>query len=116
MTRKHAEFLTQGAVALLLNIAVVSRNPGAAPLEDELRRLSRFLQDSRATARTMPSAALVPLLDLLADEVGTEAFGTGPAEYRDRLARASRATTRRRTSCARRPRSSARAGSVPTRT
>ncbi|MFF5761853.1 hypothetical protein ACFY8F_04915 [Streptomyces tanashiensis] len=36
----------------------------------------------------MPSAVLASLLDHLADEVGTEAFETRPAEYRQALARA----------------------------
>ncbi|MEV6395494.1 hypothetical protein AB0M39_12070 [Streptomyces sp. NPDC051907] len=88
MTTNNDEFLTEGAVGLLLRIAVASRTPGAAPLEDELLRLSRFLQDSRATSGAMPPAALASLLDLLADEVGTEVFETRPAVYRERLARA----------------------------
>ncbi|MDV9187440.1 hypothetical protein R6L23_04260 [Streptomyces sp. SR27] len=88
MTTKHHEFLTQGAVGLLLSIAVASRNPGAAPLEDELQRLSRLLQDSRAIAHVMPLESLASLLDLLADEVGTEVFETRPVVYRERLARA----------------------------
>ncbi|MER6098895.1 hypothetical protein ABT154_24205 [Streptomyces sp. NPDC001728] len=88
MTTKHHEFLTRGAVGLLLSIAVASRNPGAAPLEDELQRLSRLLQDSRAIAHVMPLESLASLLDLLADEVGTEVFETRPAAYRERLARA----------------------------
>ncbi|MEU7011628.1 hypothetical protein [Streptomyces sp. NPDC046332] len=88
MATRHHEFLTQGAVGLLLRISVASRNPGAAPLEDELQRLSRYLLDSRATAAAMPPAALASLLDLLADEVGTEAFKSRPAEYRQALARA----------------------------
>ncbi|MFG2292886.1 hypothetical protein [Streptomyces sp. NPDC048603] len=88
MSPQHHEFLTQGAVGLLLRIAVASRSPGAAPLEDELHRLSRYLLDSRATSMAMPPAVLASLLDLLADEVGTEAFGTRPAEYRQALARA----------------------------
>ncbi|MEF9886574.1 hypothetical protein [Streptomyces sp. P9-A4] len=88
MTTKHHEFLTRGAVGLLLSIAAASRNPGAAPLEDELQRLSRLLQDSRAIAHVMPLESLASLLDLLADEVGTEVFETRPAAYRERLARA----------------------------
>ncbi|MFF2303572.1 hypothetical protein ACFVVP_13835 [Streptomyces sp. NPDC058128] len=86
MTTKHDEYLTQGAVGLLLRVAVASRNPGAAPLEDELQRLSRFLQDSRALAHVMPNVVLASMLDRLADEVGTEAFDTRPAEYRQALA------------------------------
>ncbi|MFE1228348.1 hypothetical protein [Streptomyces sp. NPDC058745] len=86
MISKHDEFLTQGTVGLLLRIAVASRNPGAAPLEDELQRLSRFLLDSRATSAAMPPAVLASLLDLLANEVGTEAFESRPAEYRQALA------------------------------
>ncbi|MFF9914272.1 hypothetical protein [Streptomyces sp. NPDC013457] len=88
VTTKHEEFLTEGAVGLLLDIAATSRNPGAAPLEDELQRLSRFLQDSRAITDVMPLVALASLLDLLADEVGTEAFEARPVVYRQRLARA----------------------------
>ncbi|MFF7178631.1 hypothetical protein [Streptomyces sp. NPDC008121] len=88
MNTQHHEFLTEGAVGLLLRIAVASRNPGAAPLEDELQRLSRYLLDSRATSAAMPPAVLASLLDLLADEVGTEAYETRPAEYRQVLARA----------------------------
>ncbi|MEU6163154.1 hypothetical protein [Streptomyces tanashiensis] len=88
MISKQDDSFTSGAVGLLLRIAVASRNPGAAPLEDELQRLSRFLLDSRATSAAMPSAVLASLLDLLADEVGTEAFETRPAEYRQALARA----------------------------
>ncbi|MFF5973318.1 hypothetical protein ACFY7C_17520 [Streptomyces sp. NPDC012769] len=88
MTSKHDDFFTSGTVGLLLDVALASRNPGAAPLEDELRRLSRFLQDSSATVQMMPLVALASLLDLLADEVGTEAFGTRPAAYREALARA----------------------------
>ncbi|MFC9593699.1 hypothetical protein ACFTUC_28430 [Streptomyces sp. NPDC056944] len=88
MTSKHHDFLTSGAVGLLMRVAVASRNPGAAPLEDELQRLSRFLQDSRATSAAMPPAALASLLDLLADEVGTAVFEARPAAYREGLARA----------------------------
>ncbi|MFD8644365.1 hypothetical protein ACFV14_29155 [Streptomyces zaomyceticus] len=88
MISKQDDLFTSGAVGLLLRIAVASRNPGAAPLEDELQRLSRFLSDSRATSAAMPPAVLASLLDLLADEVGTEAFETRPAEYRQALARA----------------------------
>ncbi|MFJ9812570.1 hypothetical protein ACIRTB_30550 [Streptomyces sp. NPDC101158] len=88
MTTKHDEFLTQGVVGLLLSVAVASRNLGAAPLEDELQRLSRLLQDSSATVRLMPMSALASLLDQLADEAGTEVFGTRSAAYRDRLSRA----------------------------
>ncbi|MFJ9575857.1 hypothetical protein ACIRQF_05590 [Streptomyces sp. NPDC101191] len=99
MTTKHDEFLTQGVVGLLLSVAVASRNPGAAPLEDELQRLSRLLQDSSATVRVMPMSALASLLDQLADEAGTEVFGTRSAAYRDRLSRAAGAK-RRPTSCA----------------
>ncbi|MFE3068412.1 hypothetical protein [Streptomyces sp. NPDC059247] len=88
MISKQDDLFTSGAVGLLLRIAVASRNPGAAPLEDELQRLSRFLFDSRATSAAMPPAVLASLLDLLADEVGTGAFETRPAEYRQALARA----------------------------
>ncbi|MFG2640555.1 hypothetical protein ACGFYP_06215 [Streptomyces sp. NPDC048370] len=88
MTTKHHEFLTEGAVGLLLDVAASSRNPGAAPLEDELQRLSRFLQDSSAIADVMPLVALASLLDLLADEVGMEAFEARPVAYRQTLARA----------------------------
>lgn len=88
VTTKHDEFLTQGAVGLLLRVAVASRNPGAAPLEDELQRLSRFLQDSGPIAHVMPNVVLASLLDHLADEVGTEVFETRPTEYRQALARA----------------------------
>ncbi|MFI8825093.1 hypothetical protein [Streptomyces sp. NPDC053431] len=88
MISKQDDFLTSGVVGLLLRVAVASRNPGAAPLEDELQRLSRFLQDSGTVTVVMPHVALASLLDLLADEVGTEVFGTRPAEYRQALARA----------------------------
>ena len=88
VTTKHDEFLIQGAVGLLLRVAVASRNPGAAPLEDELQRLSRFLQDSGPIAHVMPNVVLASLLDHLADEVGTEVFETRPTEYRQALVRA----------------------------
>ncbi|MFB8403191.1 hypothetical protein [Streptomyces sp. NPDC055912] len=88
MTTNHDEVLTQGVVGLLLRVAVASRNPGAAPLEDELQRLSRFLQDSGPLAQVMPNVVLASLLGLLADEVGTEAFETRPVEYRQALTRA----------------------------
>ncbi|MER5964602.1 hypothetical protein [Streptomyces sp. NPDC002057] len=88
MTSKHQDFLTSSAVGLLLRVALASRNPGAAPLEDELQRMARFLLDSRATAAAMPPDALASLLDLLADEVGTKAFEDRPARYRRDLARA----------------------------
>lgn len=88
VTTEHHELVTQGAVGLLLRVAVASRNPGAAPLEDELQRLSRVLQDSRTTSGVMPHVVLASLLDLLADEVGTAAFEARPAAYRQALARA----------------------------
>ncbi|MFJ2784737.1 MULTISPECIES: hypothetical protein [unclassified Streptomyces] len=88
MTTTHHEFLTEGAVGLCLRITVASRNSGAAPLEAELQRLSRFLQDSPATYGAMTPAVLASLLDLLADEVGTDAFETRPASYREGLAKA----------------------------
>ncbi|MFE0772449.1 hypothetical protein [Streptomyces sp. NPDC058861] len=87
MISNQDDLFTSGTVGLL-RIAVASRNPGAAPLEGELRRLSRFLLDSRATSAAMPPAVPASLLDLLADEVGTEAFGARPAEYRRAPARA----------------------------
>ncbi|MFJ3905991.1 hypothetical protein [Streptomyces sp. NPDC090025] len=88
MSTKHHELLTHGAVGLLLRVAAASRTPGAAPLEDELQRLSRVLTDNRATAAMMPTVVLASLLDLLADEVGTEAFQDRPSDYRRQLAEA----------------------------
>ncbi|MEV6078139.1 hypothetical protein AB0L80_23940 [Streptomyces sp. NPDC052069] len=88
MISKQDDLFTSGIVGLLLRTAAASRNPGAAPLEDELQRLSRFLQDSRAIGHVMPLVTLASLLDLLAAEVGAEAFGTRPAAYREELARA----------------------------
>ncbi|MER5964603.1 hypothetical protein [Streptomyces sp. NPDC002057] len=79
---------TGGALARLVDLAVASRNPGAAPLEDELQRFSRLMQDSHALAWVMPFGTVAALLDALADEYGTERFGDRPAAGRDRLARA----------------------------
>ncbi|MFJ2825804.1 hypothetical protein ACIO7M_32520 [Streptomyces toxytricini] len=80
--------LTSGVLARLVDLAVASRNPGAAPLEDELQRFSWLLQDTHAIAWVMPFDVVASLLDALADEYGTARFGTRPAAFRDRLSRA----------------------------
>lgn len=80
--------LTDGVPARLVDLALASRNPGAAPLEDELQRFSRLMQDSHTIAWVMPFGAVASLLDGLADECGTERYGARPAAFRDRLARA----------------------------
>lgn len=80
--------VTSGVLARLLDLAVASRNPGAASLEDELQRFSRLMQDSHTIAWVMPFDAVASLLDGLANEYGTERFATRPAVFRDRLTRA----------------------------
>ena len=80
--------LTRGVLARLVDLAVASRNPRAAPLEDELQRFSRLMQDSHTIAWVMPFDAVASLVEGLADEYGTERFSIRPAAFRDRLARA----------------------------
>ncbi|MFH8715592.1 hypothetical protein [Streptomyces zaomyceticus] len=88
MTEPTDAVLTDGVPARLVDLALASRNPGAAPLEDELQRFSRLMQDSHTIAWVMPFGAVASLLDGLADECGTERYGARPAAFRDRLARA----------------------------
>ncbi|MFJ9428319.1 hypothetical protein ACIRQY_01535 [Streptomyces sp. NPDC101490] len=88
MTEPTDALLTSGVLARLVGLAAASRNPGAAPLEDELQRFSRLMRDSHTIAWVMPFEAVASLLDGLADECGTERFTTRPAVFRDRLARA----------------------------
>ncbi|MEU7038756.1 hypothetical protein ABZ958_34560 [Streptomyces sp. NPDC046237] len=88
MTEPTDAVLTSGVLARLVDLAVASRNPGAAPLEDELQRFSRLMQDSHSIAWVMPFDAVASLLDGLANEYGTERFSTRPAGFRERLARA----------------------------
>lgn len=80
--------LTSGVLARLVDLAAASRNPGAAPLEDELQRFARLMQDSHTIAWVMPFDAVASLLEVLADEYGTERFAARPTVFRDRLARA----------------------------
>ncbi|MFE5592323.1 hypothetical protein [Streptomyces sp. NPDC056549] len=88
MTEPTGSVHTSGVLARLVGLAAASRNPGAAPLEDELQRFSRLMQDSRTIAWAMPFYAAASLLDGLADEYGTERFTARPTEFRARLARA----------------------------
>ncbi|MET8505114.1 hypothetical protein ABZV60_10730 [Streptomyces sp. NPDC004787] len=88
MTEPTDAVLTSGVLARLVDLAAAARNPGAAPLEDELQRFSRLLRDSHAIAWVLPLDAVASLLDAVADEYGTERFAHRPAVFRERLARA----------------------------
>ena len=88
MTEPTDAVLTSGVLARLVDLAAASRNPGAAPLEDELQRFARLMRDSRAIAWVMPFDAVASLLEALADEYGTERFVARPTVFLDRLARA----------------------------
>ncbi|MFD5372393.1 hypothetical protein [Streptomyces sp. NPDC127103] len=88
MTEPTDAVLTSGVLARLVGLAAASRHPGAAPLEDELQRFARLMQDSHTTAWVMPFDAVASLLEVLADEYGTERFAARPTAFSDRLARA----------------------------
>ncbi|MFG3041270.1 hypothetical protein ACGFYZ_30640 [Streptomyces sp. NPDC048330] len=88
MTQTTHAVLTSGVLARLVDIAAAARNPGAAPLEDELQRFARLMQDSHTVAWVMPLDAVASLLEALADAYGTERFAATPTVFLDRLARA----------------------------
>ncbi|MFI8961928.1 hypothetical protein ACIGO8_07420 [Streptomyces sp. NPDC053493] len=79
---------TAGVLAQLVDLAAAARNPGAEPLENELQRFSRLVQDSPTTAWVMPLDAVAALLDDLAEETRTDAFAARPRIFRSRLAHA----------------------------
>lgn len=88
VTEPTNALFTGGVLARVVDLAASSRNPGGDPLEDELQRFARVLQDSHAIAWVMPLDAVAALLDGLAEEYGTEQYAGRPAGFRARLDRA----------------------------
>ncbi|MFG2718128.1 hypothetical protein ACGFW5_07480 [Streptomyces sp. NPDC048416] len=82
-----------GPIARLLDLCVASQEPGAAPLEDELVRFCRSIQNSAAAAWATPPATVASLLDLVAEQLEQGPACDVPIGFTERLAEAAETTS-----------------------
>ncbi|MEV6394162.1 hypothetical protein AB0M39_05155 [Streptomyces sp. NPDC051907] len=88
MTTYTGAVFNNGAVSRILDLAVACRHDDASPLEDELARFCRTIEDSPQADWAMPVATVSALLDLLSDQLASEEPPETPAGFSEKLGEA----------------------------
>ncbi|MGW1869831.1 hypothetical protein ACWCPS_30265 [Streptomyces mauvecolor] len=93
MTTYTGAAFSDGPIARLLDLCISSQEPGGAPLEDELIRFCRSIDNSDAARWALPAATVAALLDLASEELERPGSSEPSVDFTERLAKAAGASS-----------------------
>ncbi|MGW2814669.1 hypothetical protein [Streptomyces sp. NPDC001415] len=93
MTTYTGAAFSDGPIARLLDLCISSQERGGAPLEDELVRFCRSIDNSDAARWALPVATVAALLDLASEELERSGASKPPVDFMERLAKAAGRTS-----------------------